>query len=334
MDVATREESTMMKSLIAIAWLASLAISGPAWAQAYPNRPITMVVPFPAGGTTDTVARVLVEPMRATLGQPVIIENVGGAGGSIGVGRVARAAADGYTLSIGQWGSHVGNGAMFALSYDLLNDFAPISLIVSTPLWIVTRKDFPANDLKELIAWLKANPDKAAAGTIGPGSPGHLCGVYFQKTTDTRFRLVPYRGGNLAMQDLIGGHIDMQCSIASNSLPHVKNGNLKAIAVMAKQRWFGSPNTPTVDEMGVPGLHLSLWHGLWAPKGTPRDVIMKLNTAVVNTLANPAVRKAFTDAGDEIPAREQQTPEALGAHHKAEIEKWWPIIKAANIKAE
>jgi tripartite-type tricarboxylate transporter receptor subunit TctC len=272
--------------------------------------------------------------MRATLGQPVIIENVGGAGGSIGVGRVARAAPDGYTLSIGQWGSHVGNGAIYPLQYDLLNDFAPVSLIVSTPLWIVTRKDFPANDLKQLITWLKANPDKAAAGTIGPGSPGHLCGVYFQSVTGTRFRLVPYRGGNLAMQDLIGGHIDMQCSIASNSLPHVKNGNLKAIAVMAKQRWFGSPGTPTVDEMGVSGLYLSLWHGVWVPKGTPREVITKLNTAIVNALADPAVRKTFTDGGEEIPPREQQTPEALGAHHKAEIEKWWPIIKAANIKLQ
>jgi tripartite-type tricarboxylate transporter receptor subunit TctC len=293
-----------------------------------------MIVPFPAGGTTDTVARVINEPMRARLGQPVIIENVGGAGGTIGVGRAARAAPDGYTLSIGQWGSHVGNGAIYPLQYDLINDFAPVSLIVSTPLWIVTRKDFPANDLKELIAWLKANPDKAAAATVGAAGGAQVSAMYFQKETGTQFRFVPYRGGAPAVQDMVSGRVDLMFDQAANALGPVRGGTVKAYAVMSKARWPALPDVPAIDESGVPGLYVSYWHALWAPKGTPKDVIAKLNAAVVHALTDPNARKRLGEVGQDIWPRDQQTPAALTAYHKAEIAKWWPIIRAAGLKAQ
>jgi tripartite-type tricarboxylate transporter receptor subunit TctC len=319
-------------------WLVGFAavaiMSGGALADQYPSRPVTIVVPFPAGGTTDTAARILIEGMRPSLGQPLIIENIGGGGGTLGVTRAVNAKPDGYTLSMGQWGSHVGNGATFNLPYDLLTALDPISLLVSTPLWMVTRKTLPADDLKSFIAWLKLNPSKATAGTIGVGSPGHLCAIHFQNVTDTRVVVVPYRGGNVAMSDLISGNIDFQCSIASNSRPHVMNGYLKPLAMMSKARWFAAPDVPTADEMGVPGLHLSIWHGLWAPSGPPKEVIKKLNSAVVAALTNPAVQQRFRDQGDDIFPREQMSPESLYAHQKAEIDKWWPIIKQANIQIE
>jgi tripartite-type tricarboxylate transporter receptor subunit TctC len=322
-----------MNKLLAAAVAAVLQITG-ATAQTYPARPITMVVPFPPGGATDTLTRILADHMRTSLGQPVVVESAGGAGGSIGVGRVARAAADGYTLSLGNWASHVGSGAIYPAAHDLRTDLVPISLIANSPLWVVTRKTLPAKDLKELIEWLKANPDKAAAATVGPGSGSHLCGLYFQSNTGTRFQFVPYRGGAPAMQDLTAGQVDMMCDMASNSLPHVRSGNIKAHAVMAKERWFAAPDVPTTDELGLPALYFSFWHGLWAPKGTPPDVVASLNAAIVAAFADPAVRERFAKMGQEIPPRERQTPEALGAYHKAEIEKWWPIIKAANIKVE
>jgi tripartite-type tricarboxylate transporter receptor subunit TctC len=304
-----------------------------AWAQTYPTRPVTMIVPYPAGGPTDTLARILSEHMRISLGQSVIIENVSGAGGSIGVGRAARSAPDGYTVSIGHWQTHVLNGASYKLQYDVVKDFEPVSLLADTPQWIVARKSLPAKDLKELIVWLKKNPGKATAGTVGVGGP-EITGIYFQNMTGTSFTFVPYRGGAPLNQDLLGGQIDFGFGQAASTFVHVRNGDLKAYAVMAKTRWSAAPEIPTIDEAGVAGLYASFWHGLWMPKGTPQDVITKLNSAVQAALADATVRQRFADQGQDIPPREQQTPEALAAQQKAEIEKWWPIMKAANIKGE
>jgi tripartite-type tricarboxylate transporter receptor subunit TctC len=312
--------------------IALLAGVGSAAAQVYPSRPITMLVGFPPGGATTLLARFLAEHMKETLGQPIVVESVPGAGGSLSVNRVVRATPDGYTLSFGNWASHVGAGAVYPVTYDVRTDLEPIARVADTPLWVVARKDLPAKDLRELIAWLKANPDKASAATVGPGSGSHLCGIYLQNNTGVRFQFVPYRGGAPAMQDLVSGQVDMMCDMSSNSLPWVRNGQVKALAVMAKARWFGAPDVPTVDEMGVPGIYVSFWHGLWAPKGTPKDIIGKLSDAVVKALADPTVRKRFADQGQEIPPPDQQTPQALAAHHKADIDKWWPLIKAANIK--
>ena len=310
------------------------ALSRIAKAQSYPSRAITMVVPFPAGGATTVLARVLAEHMRESLGQAVVVENVAGAGGSIGVGHVARAAPDGYSLSFGNWASHVGAGAVYPVQYDILTDFQPMARVADTPLWVVARKDLPANDLKELIAWLKNNPGKASAATVGPGSGSHLCGIYLRNNTGTDFQFVPYRGGAPAMQDLVAGQVDLMCDMSSNSLPYMRGGQIKALAVMAKSRWFGAPDVPTMDEMGMPGIYMSFWHGLWVPKGVPKEIIAKLHGAVVKALADPVVRQRFADQGQEIPPPDQQTPEALATYHKADIDKWWPIIRAANIKAE
>jgi len=301
-------------------------------AQAYPSRPITIVVPFPAGGSTDVIGRILAEKMRASLGQTIIIENVGGAGGSIGVGRVARATPDGYTLDLGQWDTHVANGAIYNLNYDLQNGFEPVALVSSNPLLILGRKTLPADDLKGFVAWLKANPDKASAAVPTAGS--HVACILLQRETGTRFQFVPYRGGGPAMQDLVAGQIDMLIVQAAVALPQVRAGAIKAFAATTGGRFAAAPNIATVDEAGVPGLHISGWFGLYAPKGTPRPVIDKLNAAVVDALADATVRSRLADVGQDIPPREQQTPEALAAFTKAEIEKWWPIIKVANIKGE
>jgi tripartite-type tricarboxylate transporter receptor subunit TctC len=305
-----------------------------AMAQAYPSRSITMVVPFAAGGPVDTLARILAERMRASLGQTVVIENVTGAGGSIGTGRVARAAPDGYTLVIGIWTTHVVNGAIYALQYDVLNDFEPVALLANNPQVIVAKKSMPANDLKGLIAWLKLNPDKASAGTAGVASPQHVLGVFFQSATGTRFQFVHYRGGGPATQDLVAGQIDLIIGDQVTSLPQIRSGNIKAYAVTNKNRLTAAPDIPTVDEAGLPGFYTTVWNAIWAPKGTPKNVIMKLNAAVVGELADSAIRRRLADLGQQIVPRDQQTPEALAAFHRAEIEKWWPIIKGANIKGE
>jgi len=323
-----------MRKLLVAVMLSTLAGIGIAAAQSYPSRPITMIVPFAAGGITDIVARLVSERMKTSLGQPVIAENVAGAGGTIGVTRLFRSAPDGYTLAIGQWTSHVGAGAMYSLPFDYLKDFEPVSMLSIGPLWIIARNDLPAKDLRELIAWLKANPGKASAATIGPGSGAHMCLVYFQNMTGTSFQFVPYRGAAPAMQDLLAGQIDLFCPEAGQTLSQYRAGSIKAYAVLTQKRWFAAPEVPMIDEAGVPGLHMPFWHGLWAPKGTPKDVIATLNGAVVDALADPAVRRRLTDLGHEIAPREQQSPAALAAYHKAEIEKWWPIIKAANIKLQ
>jgi len=320
--------------LTSIAIAASLGTIVSAGAQGFPSRPITMIVPFAAGGSGDTIARIVGERLRVALGQPVIIENVAGASGSIAGARVARTPGDGYTLIQGNWATHVLNGAIFTLQYDLLNDFQPISLLATESLIVVSRKTLPASDLRELIAWLRANPDKASAGTGGGGSVGHVAGVFFQKETGTRFTFVPYRGVGPAMQDLVAGQIDLMFDTAANSLPQVRAGNVKVYAVTSASRLPDAPDIPTAGEAGLPGFLFSNWRAIWAPKGTPAPIVERLNAAVHEVLADAAVRKRLAELGQEIVADAQQTPEALGAHHKAEIEKWWPIIKAAGIKAE
>jgi tripartite-type tricarboxylate transporter receptor subunit TctC len=303
-------------------------------AQTYPSRPITMVVPYPAGGGTDVIGRAIAERMRVSLGQPVVIENVTGAGGSIGVGRVARATGDGYTITLGTWSTFVANGIAYALPYSLLKDLEPIALIATQPHLIVAKKVMPANDLKGLITWLKANPGKASAGTNGVGSAQHVAGIYFQNETDTRFAFVPYRGGASALQDLVGGQIDLMFAAAADAVEQARTDSIKAYAVTGKSRLAAAPDIPTVDEAGLPGFYFSNWFAVFASKGTPKEAIDKLNSAVVGALADPAVRQRIADLGSESFPREQQTPEALAALHKAEIEKWWPIIKAANINGE
>jgi tripartite-type tricarboxylate transporter receptor subunit TctC len=317
-------------------WAATLALLGigGAVAQTYPSRPITVIAPFPPGGPSDALARILSGPLEAALGQPIVIENVGGAGGTIGAARVARAEPDGYTLLIGQWGTQVVNPVTYNLTYDAANDFAPIALLAVTPQMIIARKDFPASDVRELIAWLKANPDKAQAATVGAAGGAQVAGLYFQKITGTRFGFVPYRGGAPAMQDLMAGRVDIMFDQAANAITQVRAGTIKAYAVMTDQRWHLAPDIPTIDEAGAQGLHVSYWHALFAPKATPPDVIAKVNAAVVNALADAKVRQSFAAQGQDIWPREQQTPQALAALYKAEIDKWWPIIRDEHLHAE
>jgi tripartite-type tricarboxylate transporter receptor subunit TctC len=319
---------------LAAAAAALPALSGIARAQSYPSRPITMIVPANAGGPTDTIGRILAQRMQVTLSQNVIIENIGGASGTLGTNRVVRAAPDGYTIGLGGWNHYVVNGAAYQLPYDFLDDFAPVALLASGPQIILSKRDLPASNLLELIAWLKARPDTVTLGTGGVASPAHISGLSFQNVTGTKFVFVPHRGAGPAMQNLVAGQIDITFDQPTSSLPQVKAGLIKAYAITAKTRLASAPEIPTVDEAGLPGFYASIWHGLWVPKATPKDIIAKLNAAIVDTLADAGVRRRLADLGQDIPTREQQSPEALGAFHKAEIEKWWPIIKAANIKGE
>jgi tripartite-type tricarboxylate transporter receptor subunit TctC len=317
-----------------VAGIVGLASTGMATAQSYPAHPITMIVPFAAGGPTDTLARILAQRMTVKLGQPIVIENVSGASGSIGVGRVARSAPDGYTLSIGNVTTHVFNGAIIPLPYDLLKDFEPIAMVASNPQLLLGKHEIPANTLQELIAWIKARPGAVLIGTTGNGSSGHISGVYLKETLGIPATMVPYRGAAPALQALVAAQIDILFDQESDALPQVGAKTVKAYAITAKNPSAAAPDIPTVDAAGLPGFYMTVWHGLWAPKGTPADVIAKLNAAVVDTLADSGVRARLAELGQEIPATDQQSPQALGAFQKAEIEKWWPLIKAANIKAE
>ena len=322
----------MRKLAIAVA-LSALAATDAA-AQTFPNKPITIIVPFAAGGPSDALARIMGDPMKTTLGQNFLIENVTGAAGSIAVGRAVRAAPDGYTVSFGHLGTHVANGAIYPLPYDMLTDLAPVVMLPSNPMVVVSTNKVPAKSLKELIAWLKANAAKATAGTAGAGSGSHIAGVYFESLTGLKLQYVPYRGTGPALNDLVGGQIDIIVDQASNSMQQIRSGNIRAYAISDSKRLAAAPDIPTAEEAGLPGFHMTLWNGLWVPKGTPKDVIARLNAAAIDAMADPAVQKRLVALGLEVPPRDRQTPGALAAWHKAEVEKWWPIIKKAGIKAE
>jgi len=317
---------------LALALLAAgtLAVS----AESYPSRTVSIVVPYPAGGPTDTLARILAERLQGALGQSVIVENIGGAGGSIGVGRVAHAAPDGYTLSIGHTQTHVFNASILKLDYDVVNDFAPIALLADTPIWIVTRKSLPADDVKSFIAWLKSQNGKATMGTVGIGSPSEFAARIFMRETGTSFQLVPYRGAAPLVQDMLGNHIDFAFGQAAGYITNVESGQFKALAVLQPKRWWAAPDVPTLDELGFKDIDVTFWHGLWATKGTSADVIAKLNAAVRVTLADATVQDRFKKVGQEIWPVEYQTPQALAAKQQAELARWTPVILESGIKAD
>jgi tripartite-type tricarboxylate transporter receptor subunit TctC len=303
-------------------------------AETYPSKPITLIVPFPAGGPTDTIARIMSEHMSKTLGQSMLVETVTGAGATIGLGRVISAPPDGYTLSIGNWTSHVGSPAIYPVPWNPVNDLDPIARLPVSSLMIVGKQSLPANNAKELIAWLKAKPEPATAASVGAGSGAHVCGLYFAQQTGTKLQFVFYRGGAPAMQDMLAGTIDTMCAEASQTLAHVTAHKMKAFAVMGRMRYAGLPDVPTMEEMGISGMDISFWHGLWAPKGTPKDIVEKLNAAAVKALDDPAVQQRVAALGMSLPAKAQLTPKALHDFHKAEVDKWWPIIKSYDIKIQ
>ena len=322
------------RTLAAVATILALLTVAANAANDFPSRPITLIVPFPAGGPSDTIARIVAGRMRASLDQPVIIENVSGAGGTLGLARVANAKPDGYTLVVGNWASHVGASATFKVSYDVVADFEPVAMLAIAPIMFVGKSTLPANDMRGLIAWLKQNPNKASAATSGVGSLAQLACVYFQNKTGTHFLLVPYRGAAPALQDVVAGQVDLLCGIdASTAMPFVLSGKLKAYAVTQSTRWAQGPQVPTVDEAGLPGFYVSSWNGLWAPNGTPKPVIDRLTAAVVETLADPRVRAQFARLGQDIPPRSQQDPKGLAEFYRSELDKWLPILKAENIQA-
>jgi tripartite-type tricarboxylate transporter receptor subunit TctC len=317
-----------------VAALLTLAGIVHASAQSFPTRPVTAIVPATAGGPTDTIARIVMARAQQILGQTIIIENVGGASGTIGTGRVVRAEPDGYTIGIGGPNHYVVNASVYPLNYDLLNDFAPISMLSNGPMLIMSRNSLPAKNLAELVTWLKANPDNVTFGTGGLASPPHVSGLSLQTVTGNKFQFVPFRGSAPALQQVLGGQLDIIIDQASAALSVAKSGSVRAYAVTAKQRLASAPDIPTVDEAGLPGFYVSIWQAVWAPKGTPKDAITKLNAAIAGALADPTVQKRLAEIGQELPTKEQTTPEGFGAFHKAEMEKWTPIIKAANIKPE
>ena len=323
-----------MRKAVFAALMAIAAYSGIARAENFPSHPITVVVPFSAGGPTDSMARILGERMQRSLGQSITIENVTGAAGSLGVGRVVRAAPDGYTVSIGHLGTHVANGAIYKLGYDLVGDLEPVVLLPSNPMVIVSRNTVPATTMKELLAWLKARPAPATAGTAGAGSGSHIAGLYFENVTGIKLQYVPYRGTAPALNDLVAGQIDLIVDQLSNSISQVRAGTIRAYAVTDARRVDTAPEIPTADEAGLPGFHMTLWSGLWVPKGTPKEVVARLNGAAVEAMNDPAVRKKFEDLGLQMPAPDALSPEALGSWQKAEIAKWWPMIKAADIRVQ
>jgi tripartite-type tricarboxylate transporter receptor subunit TctC len=325
-------ERRMRKAIWAA--IALLTFGGVAAAQNFPSRPITIIVPFSAGGPSDAMARILAERVKLSLGETVLVENVTGAGGSVGVGRAVRSPADGYTISFGHLGTHVANGAIYKLGYDLVTDLEPVALLPSNPMIIVSKKAVPATSLKEFLAWLKAQPAAPTAGTAGAGSGSHIAGLYFENVSGIKLQYVPYRGTGPAMNDLVAGQIDMIVDQTSNSIGQVRAGNIRAYAITDSKRVESAADVPTVDEAGLPGFHMTLWSGLWVPKDTPKDVVAKLNAATVEALNDPAVRKQLENLGLQMPPRDKLTPEALGAWQKAEIEKWWPMIKAANVKVD
>ena len=317
--------------------VALLALAGalnPAAAQEYPSRQIVLIVPFPAGGSTDAIARIIAEPMRVSLGQTVVVQNIAGAGATIGVGRAIQSAPDGYTLSVGNWTSHVGGSAVYNVPWNVLNDLEPVSMLSISSLMIVGRSGLPARDAKEFIEWLRANPDNATSAIVGAGSGAHICSIYFGQKTGARFRYVPYRGGAPVMADLLANQVDFFCGEASQMLPHMRAGKIRPFLVMSKTRWSPMPEVPTMQELGATDTHITFWNGLWAPKGTPKHIVARLNEAVVKGFADPAVIKRLNELGQDIPPRDQLTPAALAAFHKSEIERWWPLIKEANIKVD
>jgi tripartite-type tricarboxylate transporter receptor subunit TctC len=319
---------------IVLAVLAVLAFANSASAQNFPSRPITIIVPFSAGGPSDVMARILAERMKVALGEAVLIENVTGAGGSIGVGRAVRSPPDGYTISFGHLGTHVANGAIYKLGYDLVADLEPVVLLPSNTMIVVSKNAVPAKSLGELLAWLKARPAPAAAGTAGAGSGSHIAGLYFENVTGIRLQYVPYRGTGPAMNDLVAGQIDLIVDQLSNSINQVRAGTIRGYAVTDAKRAESATDIPTADEAGLPGFHMTLWSGLWVPKGTPKEIITRLNAAAVEALNDPSVRKQLENIGLQMPPQDQLSPQALGDWQKAEIAKWWPMLKAANVKVE
>jgi tripartite-type tricarboxylate transporter receptor subunit TctC len=311
-----------------------LAAAAAAQAQSFPTKPVTIVIPLAAGGAVDTMVRILIEPMRVALGQPILVENLGGAGGTTGINRVARAAPDGYTISVGTWGTHVVNAFVYSPPYNLAKDFEPVALLPSVPHWFIARKNLPPKDFKEFIAYLKAGDGKVTAASVGAGGSSAVCGYYFGKATGTKTTLVPYRGGAPALQDIVAGNVDIMCDLAANSLGQVKAGTIKAYAVTSKKRWFAAPDLPTADESGVPGLDLSNWLGAYAPKGTPKEIVAKLNAAFNTAMADPAVRQRIAVQGMEVPPPERQSPEGYAAYLKAEMDKWGAVVRESGIKLQ